>query len=163
MALLSRERHRPEAPPSPVAICRAMPACDANFAADSVDGGRSLPRRCHWSDWLYRLRPFHHAAQHHSHSPPRRRRAPHRAYRRLVGIAPCRRIGDAVCVGGCGGSRGIALPDGGHEHRAPSGGGQALGIVAHGFSWDLALVLAASVGVLVGIHFVLRPWLRDLY
>jgi CBS-domain-containing membrane protein len=47
------------------------------------------------------------------------------------------------------------------EH-APAAG-TALGVVAHGSSWSLALFLASSVLALVVIHRLLRPWLRDLY
>ena len=47
------------------------------------------------------------------------------------------------------------------EH-APAAG-TALGVVAHGFTWSLALLLFASVGALVVIHQLLRPWLRNLY
>jgi CBS-domain-containing membrane protein len=47
------------------------------------------------------------------------------------------------------------------EH-APAAG-TALGVVTHGSSWSLALLLVASIAALVLIHRVLRPWLRDLY
>ncbi len=47
------------------------------------------------------------------------------------------------------------------EH-APAAG-TALGVVAHGLSWSLALFLVTSIVALVVIHRLLRPWLRDLY
>lgn len=47
------------------------------------------------------------------------------------------------------------------EH-APAAG-TALGVVTHGSSWSLVLLLTASVVALVLIHRLLRPWLRDLY
>lgn len=47
------------------------------------------------------------------------------------------------------------------EH-APAAG-TALGVVFHGASWDLALLLGVSILALTLIHRVLRPWLRNLY
>ncbi len=46
------------------------------------------------------------------------------------------------------------------EH-APAAG-TALGIVAHGFSWELVSFFAISVAILSLIHRLLRPYLHDL-
>ncbi|MEX2598335.1 MAG: HPP family protein [Dehalococcoidia bacterium] len=48
----------------------------------------------------------------------------------------------------------------GTEH--PPGAGVALGVVAHGFSWQLALFVAGGVAIMVCLHWLLRNELKDL-